>query len=110
MQIDLEQDLGHLCEWRSSDAAQLSIVALTLVGVFLLASGVQNVAAAGYALATKPRGPVGLGAFPVPQQLWERQREQIARSIAEMSAGVVILCRDRLTRALAAVRRARVGE
>jgi len=92
------------------DAAQLSIVALTLAGVFLLADGVQNVAAAGYALATRPRGPLRLGAFPVPEQLWERQREQIARSIAEMSAGVVILCRDRLARALAAVRRPPIGE
>jgi hypothetical protein len=92
------------------DAAQLSIVAFALVGVFLLADGAQTAAAAGYALATKTRGPLRLGAFPVAEQLWERQRQQIARSIAEMLAGVAVLCRDRLARALAAARRARVGE
>ena len=46
----------------------------------------------------------------MPERLWEGQRERIARSMAAMSAGVVILCRDRLARALTAVRRARVGE
>lgn len=92
-----------------SDAAQIFIVALTLAAVFLIADGLQNVAAAGYVLATRPRGPLRLGAFPVPEQLWERSRELVARSIAEMSAGVAILFRERLVRTLAAARRARTG-
>ena len=112
----------HLARWAipdaggsaevALDAVHLGRVALAAVGILLIVMGVENIAAAGYTLTTKPPGPLGLR--QVPDRLWNAERERIARAVMAFAAGLALLWRNRIGGALqaspAATRRPPIGE
>lgn len=64
---------------------QLQILAFGIAGVFVLADGLQNAAAAGYALYTKPEF------LDTASYMTERHGETMASAIVQLLAGAVLV-------------------
>lgn len=78
--------------------AQLRSLGFALVGVFVLVGGLQDLAAAAYALLTRPR--LQADPFDPLSFLWVQQRENLARALVQVVAGVILLAsREGLARA-----------
>lgn len=75
-----------------ADEARLRRLGFALVGVVILISGLEDLAAALYALATRPTFEVR-GPFDSISYLLGQQRENFVRGVVQMVAGTILLAR-----------------
>jgi hypothetical protein len=67
--------------------AHLQAIAFALAGIFVLVEGIQDLAAAGYTLLTKPN----FDETPQLEYLWVRQGEVIVRGAVAVTCGSILL-------------------
>jgi hypothetical protein len=66
-------------------SAQLQVLAFAILGVFILIDGLQNAAAAGYALFTRPEQ------VDTVSYMWARQGESMIKGAVKIAAGAFLV-------------------